>query len=177
MADESAASCVFCRIVRRELTPDVVAFATTTRRYSRPRQQPLNRGPYARRACSPRPAALRHRSDLAGPLMTTLARVAAAVKLVSGAHGVSVRQNNERHGGQDVFHVHFHVIPRFADDEFNSGDKRFPYGLVEVPLVERIRQATELSEALRKIGSVLLPRRFNIRLNQEDVVCVRANKL
>ena len=48
--------------------------------------------------------------DFAGPLMTTLARVAAAVKAVCSADGVSIRQNNEPHGGQDVFHLHFHVI-------------------------------------------------------------------
>ena len=28
-----------------------------------------------------------------------------------------------------------------------------PYEVIEVPLVERVRQAAELSEALRKIGS------------------------
>jgi diadenosine tetraphosphate (Ap4A) HIT family hydrolase len=92
-------------------------------------------------------------ADLAGPLMTTLARVAAVVKVVSGAHGISVRQNNERHSGQDVFHVHFHVIPRFAHDEFNTGDKRFPYGVIDVPLEERVRQAATLSAALAEIGS------------------------
>jgi diadenosine tetraphosphate (Ap4A) HIT family hydrolase len=79
--------------------------------------------------------------------MTTLARAAAAVKSVFGAHGVSVRQNNEPHGGQDVFHVHFHVIPRFAEDEFNKGDDRFPFGAIEVPLAERVQQAAKLSAA------------------------------
>jgi diadenosine tetraphosphate (Ap4A) HIT family hydrolase len=91
-------------------------------------------------------------SDLAGPMMTTLARVAAAVKAVCGADGVSIRQNNERHGGQDVFHVHFHVIPRYIDDGFNCGDDRFPYGATEVPLTERVAQASKLSKALAQIG-------------------------
>jgi histidine triad (HIT) family protein len=86
--------------------------------------------------------------DLAGPLMTTLARVAAAVKVAFNADGVSIRQNNERHGGQDVFHVHFHVIPRYADDAFSTGDNRFPFGAIEVPLEERVRQAKKLAEAL-----------------------------
>jgi diadenosine tetraphosphate (Ap4A) HIT family hydrolase len=81
--------------------------------------------------------------------MTTLARVAAAVKTVCCADGVSIRQNNEQHGGQDVFHVHFYVIPRFADDGFTRGNDRFPLGAVEVPLEERVQQATKLSEALR----------------------------
>lgn len=89
-------------------------------------------------------------TDLAGPLMTTLALVARAVKTVCAADGVSVRQNNEPHGGQDVFHVHFHVIPRFADDAFNTGENRFPFGAVEIPLEERIEQARRLSDVLSK---------------------------
>jgi histidine triad (HIT) family protein len=88
------------------------------------------------------------RDDLAGPLMKTLARIAAAVKKAFRADGVTVRQNNDRHGGQDVFHVHFHVIPRFADDGFNTGEDRYPYGAVEVPLPQRVAQAAKLSEAL-----------------------------
>jgi histidine triad (HIT) family protein len=151
MAD---AACVFCRIVRRELTPEVVAFRDDhTAVFPARGQQPRNRGHMLVVPIRHIPQLYDIGAELAGPLMTTLARVAAAVKLVSSAHGVSVRQNNERHGGQDVFHVHFHVIPRFADDGFNSGDNRFPYGVIEVPLVERVRQAAELSEALRKIGS------------------------
>jgi diadenosine tetraphosphate (Ap4A) HIT family hydrolase len=86
--------------------------------------------------------------DLAGPLMTTLAQVAAAVKAVCSADGVSVRQNNEAHGGQDVLHLHFHVIPRYKGDAFSVGDGRFPFGAVEVPLEERIEQGRRIREAL-----------------------------
>ena len=85
---------------------------------------------------------------LAGALMTTVARVARALKKACAAEGVSVRQNNETHGGQDVFHVHFHVIPRFEADGFNTGEARFPFGAVEVPLSERVKQAAVLRDAL-----------------------------
>jgi histidine triad (HIT) family protein len=80
--------------------------------------------------------------------MTTVARVARALKRACAADGISVRQNNETHGGQDVFHVHFHVIPRFADDGFNTGDARFPLGAVEVALSERVKQAAVLRKVL-----------------------------
>jgi histidine triad (HIT) family protein len=85
--------------------------------------------------------------DLAGPLMTMLARVAAAVKIVCSADGVSIRQNNGQHGGQDVFHVHFHVVPRFAGDGFTGLDRS--RGMVDVPIEERLEQARKLSDALR----------------------------
>jgi diadenosine tetraphosphate (Ap4A) HIT family hydrolase len=89
--------------------------------------------------------------DLAGPLMTTLARVSAAVKTVCSADGVSIRQNNGRHGGQDVFHVHFHVIPRFAGDRFTGLDRAL--GMVDVSIEERIEQSRKLSDELRRLSA------------------------
>jgi histidine triad (HIT) family protein len=149
MNAEAAISCVFCQIVRGQLTPEVLAFRDSeTAVFPSRHQQPRNRGHML--VVPTRHVAQIYQigGDLAGPLMTTLARVAAAVKAVCCADGVSIRQNNERHGGQDVFHVHFHVIPRFARDAFTTGIDRFPLGAVEVPLDERAEQAKKLSEAL-----------------------------
>ena len=154
MADVSAASCVFCKILSGELTPNVVAFRNEHAAVFPARhQQPRNRGHMLVVPVRHVPYLYDIGVDLAGPLMTTLARVAATVKSVTTAHGITIRQNNEPHGGQDVFHVHFHVIPRFADDEFNSGDKRFPYGAIEVAVAERVQQAANLSLALAETGT------------------------
>ena len=40
-------------------------------------------------------------------------RVAVAAKAAFNADGISVIQYNEPAGGQSVFHLHYHVIPRF----------------------------------------------------------------
>jgi len=40
-------------------------------------------------------------------------KVALAVKKGVNAEGISITQHNERAAGQDVFHVHVHVIPRY----------------------------------------------------------------
>ena len=48
-----------------------------------------------------------------GPLMAAVQKVARAAKLAFGADGVTVIQFNEPAAGQSVFHLHFHVIPRF----------------------------------------------------------------
>lgn len=153
---DATTSCVFCRIVCGELTPEVLAFCDRqTAVFPCLHQQPRNRGHML--VVPTRHVAQIYEigDDLAGPLMTTLVRVAAAVKAVCGADGVSIRQNNERHGGQDVFHVHFHVIPRFAGDGFTTGQDRFPFGAVVVPLKERVEQAEKLTAALRlTIGKV-----------------------
>ncbi len=39
--------------------------------------------------------------------------VARAVRKAFGADGVTIQQFNEPASGQEVFHTHFHVIPRF----------------------------------------------------------------
>ena len=43
-------------------------------------------------------------------------RLAAAVKGAVGAEGINLLQNNGRTSGQEVMHVHFHLIPRRAAD-------------------------------------------------------------
>ena len=44
-------------------------------------------------------------------------RIGAALMRATGAEGFNIVQNNGRVAGQAVPHVHFHVIPRFADDK------------------------------------------------------------
>lgn len=41
-------------------------------------------------------------------------RIAKAALAAFSADGISVIQYNEQAGGQSVFHLHFHVIPRYA---------------------------------------------------------------
>ena len=44
---------------------------------------------------------------------TTVQKVAQAAKSALNAVGVTIEQNSEAAGGQSVFHLHFHVMPRF----------------------------------------------------------------
>jgi histidine triad (HIT) family protein len=46
-------------------------------------------------------------------LMIPLHKVAHAVKRGMGADGLTLQQFSEPAGGQIVFHIHFHVIPRW----------------------------------------------------------------
>ena len=54
--------------------------------------------------------------DLAGPLLSTAARMARVLKREFNADGMMLWQFNEPVGGQTVFHLHIHVIPRFHGD-------------------------------------------------------------
>jgi len=53
-------------------------------------------------------------SDAAlGRLHVAVAKVARAAKAAFGADGLTIQQFNETAGGQVVFHLHVHILPRF----------------------------------------------------------------
>lgn len=43
-------------------------------------------------------------------------RVATSMRTTYDCEGVSIRQHNEPAGGQDVWHLHVHVFPRYEND-------------------------------------------------------------
>ncbi len=51
--------------------------------------------------------------DTLATLIKAVQKVAVGVKAAMGADGITVQQFNEAAGGQVVFHIHFHVIPRW----------------------------------------------------------------
>lgn len=51
--------------------------------------------------------------DSLSAVAATTQKMAQAVLKAFGADGVTIQQFNEAAGGQEVFHLHVHVIPRF----------------------------------------------------------------
>ena len=56
-------------------------------------------------------------------------RVSQAVLMAFNADGVTIQQFNEAAGGQEVFHLHFHILPR------HDGVGLRPPGTMEDPVV------------------------------------------
>jgi histidine triad (HIT) family protein len=60
-------------------------------------------------------------ANLAAAAMKLAHRLAHAMRNELGAVGVNLRQNSGSRAGQDVFHFHLHVVPRYEDDTVQPG--------------------------------------------------------
>ncbi|WP_371345896.1 HIT family protein [Ancylobacter sp. IITR112] len=76
-------------------------------------------------------------------VMAVAQRIAQAQMKAFAAEGITVTQHNEKAGGQEVFHLHVHVIPRHVGVEL-----RAPLSYKETPEV-LAAQAEKLRAALR----------------------------
>ena len=54
--------------------------------------------------------------ETAGKVLRELPRLYQAVIEATGCDGANIVQNNGAYAGQTVFHLHFHVIPRYDGD-------------------------------------------------------------
>lgn len=70
-------------------------------------------------------------------------RVAIAMRASYGCDGVSIRQHNEPAGDQDVWHMHVHVLPRYAGDDLylNHRQTRRVWLDERRPYAQRLRSA------------------------------------
>jgi len=79
-------------------------------------------------------------ADLAA-LIPTVQRIAIAAKTALEAEGVSVMQFNESAGGQVVFHLHFHVLPRWEGVALKPPGGPMASAAELQPIADRIRAA------------------------------------
>lgn len=55
--------------------------------------------------------------DFANKLLIVAKKVAKAMNKELECDGINLLQNNGEAAGQSVFHIHFHLIPRYHDDK------------------------------------------------------------
>lgn len=74
-------------------------------------------------------------------LLPLAQKVARAAKEAFAADGVSVFQYNEPAGGQSVFHLHVHVVPRFDDVALKPHSGKMEDAAVLAANAEKLRRA------------------------------------
>ena len=68
-------------------------------------------------------------------------KVAVAAKAAFAADGITVMQFNEPAGGQTVFHLHYHVIPRHNGVPLKAHTGKMEDGAVLAANAEKLRKA------------------------------------
>ena len=79
-------------------------------------------------------------ADLA-TVIATVQKMAVAVKTAFLADGVTLQQFSEKAGGQEVFHLHFHVMPRQMADTVRRLPRPFADPQVLAAHAAKIRAA------------------------------------
>lgn len=64
--------------------------------------------------------------ELFAHLATVTHKIAHAVRDVTDADGINIHMNNGAAAGQEVWHAHLHVVPRFTDDHSYTAPTRDP---------------------------------------------------
>ncbi len=76
-------------------------------------------------------------------LFSVTRRLAVALRAALDCEGITIRQNNEPAGGQDVWHYHAHIVPRHHGD----GAATAPHAVMPVEdradIAARVRAALE----------------------------------
>ncbi|WP_040929042.1 HIT family protein [Nosocomiicoccus massiliensis] len=61
--------------------------------------------------------------ETANDYMKVIRNVSKAVRDTFNPEGLNVVQNNGEYAGQSVFHIHFHILPRYKDEHDGFGYK------------------------------------------------------
>ena len=115
------AHCIFCEIIAKRTDPDLTIFENDqVIALVSLRQKPSNHGHALVISKRHIETIYELPEDLNAPLVSALRSLARATKKAFSTDGIQIRQNNEPAANQDVFHLHFHIVPRYLSDAFEA---------------------------------------------------------
>jgi len=121
--------CIFCKIVRRQSPASIIYEDETVMAFLDVRPLTMGHSLVIPKA---------HYADIFGTPEELISQVhkvskqiALAVKKATGADGVTIIQQNGKAAGQDIFHLHVHIVPRFEGEKLA--------GFNELKLVDRAK--------------------------------------
>ncbi len=74
-------------------------------------------------------------------ILPLIQKVAVAAKSAFNADGISIAQFNEAAGGQTVFHLHFHVMPRYEGQPLQIHARKMEDAAVLAANAEKLKAA------------------------------------
>jgi histidine triad (HIT) family protein len=106
------ASCIFCKIVQQKAPASIIYEDATVMAFLDIR--PLNMGHTLVITKSHYVDIFDTPEEQLSQLYRVTKQIAIAIEKVTKADGISVIQQNGKAAGQDIFHLHVHVVPRFT---------------------------------------------------------------
>lgn len=79
--------------------------------------------------------------NLAELLLEATQKISIAMKAAFNCDGITISQNNEAAGGQDVWHYHVHVYPRYVNDNFSVQSLEIATAIDRDNAIAKLRQA------------------------------------
>jgi histidine triad (HIT) family protein len=133
------AGCVFCKIVSGEI--GAAKLVETDKALSFLDINPVNPGHSVVIPKRHTSSLLELRQDELHTMIFVAKRVATAACGATGSPAFNILQNDGEAAGQEIDHVHLHVIPRSPDDGFSLGWRQLSYEEGELEaLQEEIRK-------------------------------------
>ncbi len=106
--------CIFCKIIQGEIPSDKVYEDETVMAFMD--VKPVSRGHLLVIPKKHSTNISETEDHITSDIIIKANKIAKAVVKAVGAHGYTISTNNGEAAGQTVFHLHFHVIPRFTND-------------------------------------------------------------
>ena len=107
--------CIFCKIIRKDLPTEAVFEDEHVLAFMDIR--PVAKGHMLVISKQHTPDFLSADSTTVGHVMVAAKRIGQALMKAVNAQGMNISTNNGAAAGQAVFHLHFHLIPRFNQDD------------------------------------------------------------
>mgnify|MGYP001585061865 CR=1 FL=1 len=131
-------NCIFCKIINKEIPADIIYEDDQALAFLDIR--PVSRGHALVVPKKHSDDFLSSEDQVLEDLMPKIKKIAAAVMKATNAEGINISTNHGAAAGQVVFHLHFHLIPRFGGDRLTA----WPHQEIEP------KTRAEIAEAIKR---------------------------